>query len=116
MKRLDLHIHTISTISDSQFSFSIEDLKRYIIDNSIHGIAITNHNCFDMVQYQTIQKELQSICVVLPGIEINLAANGNKKFGHMLCIADIQDLNDFSDRTKKIEQKMGLCKKWWDLG
>ncbi len=106
MKRLDLHIHTISTISDSQFSFSIEDLKRYIIDNSIHGIAITNHNCFDMVQYQTIQKELQSICVVLPGIEINLAANGNKKFGHMLCIADIQDLNDFSDRTKKIEQKI----------
>ena len=30
MKKIDLHIHTIPTYSDSNFEFSLEQLEKYI--------------------------------------------------------------------------------------
>lgn len=45
MKKLDLHIHTISTKNDSMnFDFSLEKLIEYVEKRSIDAIAITNHN------------------------------------------------------------------------
>lgn len=44
MKKLDLHIHTIQTLSDRAFSFSVDKLKEYVKSLNIDGIAITNHN------------------------------------------------------------------------
>ena len=48
MKKLDLHIHTVQTVSDHPFSFSIEKLKEYVQKLKIEGIAITNHNMFNL--------------------------------------------------------------------
>jgi hypothetical protein len=31
MKKIDLHIHTVKTANDSEFTFSIDDFKRYVI-------------------------------------------------------------------------------------
>lgn len=47
MKKLDLHIHTIPTVSDRPFDFSMESLKKYVNDLALDAIAITNHNVFD---------------------------------------------------------------------
>jgi len=58
MKKIDLHIHTISTNSDCYFEFSIEQLKNYIEKREIDGIAITNHNHFDLEQFQLISDSL----------------------------------------------------------
>lgn len=99
MKKLDLHLHTIPTISDSEFKFSLERLKEYVLELNIQGIAITNHNCFDIDQFQSIQKELEGICDVLPGIEINVGNNG---FGHIICITNSDDVNDFSNRCDEV--------------
>lgn len=86
MKKLDLHIHTISTSSDHEFEYSPEKMKEYIQALGIDAVAITNHNTFDINQFRDIQKELEGFCVVLPGIEINV---GNRKgFGHILCITE----------------------------
>ena len=103
MKKLDLHIHTIKTISDHDFTFSMDTLKKYIKTLHIDGVAITNHNIFDLEQFYKISKELEDVCTVLPGIEINL---GNKGFGHMLCITDPDDLEDFSSRCGDISDKI----------
>ncbi|MGQ1786903.1 MULTISPECIES: hypothetical protein [unclassified Saccharicrinis] len=46
MKKIDLHIHTVSTISDSYFEFDILKLKEYVQKLSLDCIAITNHNVF----------------------------------------------------------------------
>ena len=81
MKKLDLHIHTIQTLSDRAFSFSVDKLKEYVKSLNIDGIAITNHNSFDLEQYKEIRDELSDLCVVLPGVEINVGKNG---FGHFL--------------------------------
>lgn len=103
MKKLDLHVHTIKTVSDHDFTFSMEALKNYIETLCIDGIAITNHNIFDAEQYNIISKELDGICTVLPGIEINLGCNG---FGHILCITEADDIDDFSDRCNNISAKI----------
>jgi len=90
MKKIDLHIHTIATSNDSYFDFDLFKLKEYVQKLEIDCIAITNHNVFDLNQYNEICKALD--IVVYPGIEIDL--NG----GHLLLISDKDDLFDF---TKK---------------
>lgn len=107
MKKLDLHIHTIQTVSDHAFSFSMEKLKEYVQSQRIDGIAIVNHNKFDAVQYTKIRNELSSTCHVLPGIEINV---GERKFGHLICITENDDIDDFRDRCKMIEDRIQTAK------
>lgn len=97
MKKLDLHIHTVSTPVDYKFDFSMEKLTAYVKESQIDGIAITNHNSFDIQQYEEISKSLDN-CVVLPGIEISI---GNP-VGHLICIADTDNAGNFSIICQKI--------------
>lgn len=96
MKKIDLHIHTVSTVSDYQFDFDLPKLKEYVDKLEIDCIAITNHNTFDFNQYNDIVKELD--IVVFPGIEIDLER------GHLLLIADNKDLTEINDFSKKCER------------
>ena len=82
MKKIDLHIHTISTISDVNFNFDLDILETYVKTRSIDAIAITNHNLFDIEQFKKISTRL-SFITVFPGIEINIGEN----CGHMLVIS-----------------------------
>lgn len=99
MKKIDLHIHTLSTMSDSKtLDFSMDKLKDYVETRKIDAIAITNHNVFDREQFALIQSELE--IAVYPGIEVDLAK------GHILMIAentppDIQEFSSLCDGFKK---------------
>ena len=95
MKKIDLHIHTISTKSDVEFTFCLDKLKEYIENREIDCIAITNHNTFDLQQYQEIEENLRIL--TFPGIEIDLEE------GHILLISDGSELTDFNSKCKKIE-------------
>ena len=96
LKKIDLHIHTIPTISDAPFEFSIKKLKEYTEKQKIDCIAITNHNKFDLSQYNEIVSNLDII--VFPGIEINL------ENGHLLLISDNDELDDFTSKCQEIER------------
>jgi ABC-type lipopolysaccharide export system ATPase subunit len=98
MKKIDLHIHTKKTVSDGDFVFSIDFLKRYIIESDIDIIAITNHNLFDSSQFRTIQKSIP--VNVFPGIEINLLS------GHLLLISDGMDLVSFGTKCNQVSMKI----------
>jgi len=54
LKKIDLHIHTLPSISDSKFTFCMETLIEYVEKLEIDCIAITNHNLFDKDQFQLI--------------------------------------------------------------
>ncbi len=82
MKKCDFHIHTVSTISDADFVFSLDVLKGYVEKMALDVIAITNHNLFDMGNYMTIKESLSPNVEVLPGIEVNLEG------GHILVISN----------------------------
>jgi hypothetical protein len=98
VKKIDLHIHTVSTFSDRSFIFSLEAFKRYVIDAKLDAVAVTNHDVFDGVQFRQIQKELTA--TVFPGIEINVDS------GHLLVIARPSELEDFSSRTALVSQRI----------
>ena len=102
MKKIDLHIHTVPTISDSVFTFSMEQFKRYVDQAGLDAIAITNHDLFDGDQFRLIQQTLD--VVVFPGIEINVEQ------GHVLIIGCASKLEDFelkSDAVAKRITKIG---------
>jgi ABC-type dipeptide/oligopeptide/nickel transport system ATPase component len=95
MKKIDLHIHTKASISDSDFKFSLAKLKEYVEKLSIDCIAITNHNLFDSEQFDLICKTLS--CKVMPGIEIDIER------GHLLLISENVELDDFDTKCKRVE-------------
>ena len=94
MKKIDLHIHTVSSIIDGTFFFSLNSLKDYVEKLDIDCIAITNHNLFDKAQFEEICRVLS--IKVLPGIEISLEG------GHILLISENEELEDFNLKCRQI--------------
>ncbi len=87
-------MHTVASISDKQFFFSLNSLKDYVDKLEIDCIAITNHNLFDKPQFEHICQELT--IKVFPGIEIDLEG------GHLLLISENEELEDFYLKCKKV--------------
>lgn len=100
MKKIDLHIHTIPTISDSHFEFSLDVLIGYTKTAALDAIAVTNHNIFDIDQFRKIRSALSA--KVFPGIEVNLEG------GHILLISDGADLENFAAKCLNLNVKIKL--------
>ncbi|MEP1208167.1 MAG: hypothetical protein ABJM29_00395 [Rhizobiaceae bacterium] len=97
MKKIDLHIHTKSSCQDRPFLFNEEKLKHYVSEASLDCIAITNHNLFDLSQFESIRNALSIL--VLPGIEVDMEKC------HILVVSDGQVLDDFDKRCAKINSQ-----------
>ena len=101
MKRCDLHIHTVPSLSDRAFTYDKEVLIDYATKTRLDVIAITNHNLFDFHQFVDIKNSLPNV-VVLPGIEVDLEK------GHILVIANNDDasLFDFNARCEEVKNQI----------
>lgn len=102
MKRCDLHIHTVPSVSDRSFTYDKDVMMDYVAKTGLDIIAITNHNLFDYMQFQEIKNALPNT-IVLPGIEVDLEK------GHILVIANNDDGTLFDFNTK-CEQVNNLIK------
>lgn len=100
LKKIDLHIHTVPTISDAHFDFSLKKLKEYVKSAELNAIAITNHDVFDLAQFTKIDKALD--CAVFPGIEITLAE------GHILLISENENLDEFQIKTQAVTNEIKI--------
>ncbi len=101
MKKIDLHIHTISVNGkDANFNFDLTKLQKYVDELSIDAIAITNHNLFDLEQFTIIEKALHN-AVAFPGVEIDFES------GHLLLIDGSGDVNDFNNKCQLINTEVG---------
>lgn len=99
MKKIDLHIHTIKTVSDAAFEFSLDEFKRYVVEARLDAVAVTNHDVFRLEQFRNIEAALPA--VVFPGIEINVEK------GHLLVFADPADVENFAVKATVIEKRIG---------
>ena len=102
MKKIDLHIHTVKTMSDADFVFDLESLVEYVKTKKIDVIAITNHNLFNKTQFQKICSALPDT-EVFPGIEINI---GRFSSGHLLLIASRSNISDFENKCKEVQDRI----------
>lgn len=98
VKKIDLHIHSLPTQWDVDFSFEQDILERYVSGASLDAIAITNHNLFDRNQFEEIKRALK--IAVFPGIEVTLDC------GHILVISDLTNLDSFEEQTAQISSKI----------
>ncbi len=120
-KKIDFHIHTIASVKDFEFVFSLDWLKKYIKTTELDAIAITNHDLFDKENFDEISKNLDNV-KVYPGIELTL------DIGHVNVVFPIDcvdELSNFSDWLSKVHQTNRdritcdqLCKELscWDQG
>lgn len=95
MNKIDLHVHTVPTIRDASFVFSLHKLEEYVAQAGLHAVAITNHDVFDAQQFRQIEAALD--VVVLPGIEVSLDC------GHVLVIGDRTGFDDFEAKTDRVK-------------
>ncbi len=108
MKKIDLHIHTSPTISDSAFEFSLDEFRRYVDEAGLHAVAVTNHNLFDRAQFLQITEYLT--IPVFPGIEVNL------EMGHVLVIADSGRVEEFAEMCAELTSEIRDPRDSVDIG
>ncbi len=99
MIKIDFHIHTLPAEYETQFDFDMDTIKEYVTKAELDAIAITNHNMFNLEQYNEIADAVPD-SRVYPGIEIDLEK------GHLLLIADIDNVDDFAEKCDLVEQKI----------
>lgn len=93
MKKIDFHIHTVPTVSDSHFEFSMDKFVEYVEEAELDAVAVTNHNFFEESQFEEISASLP--VAVFPGIEIDLCKC------HMLLIADPLQMGAFIEGASR---------------
>lgn len=98
MKKIDFHIHTVATQSDSHFEFSLDTFKAYVKAAKLAAVAVTNHNIFDLAQFRVIEHALP--ITVFAGIEIDVES------GHVLIISDGSDLNGFATKAAAVSHRI----------
>ena len=96
MKKIDFHIHTVQSSVDAEFQFCMDKLKEYVEKASLDCIAVTNHNLFDLKQFQEISSAIET--TVLPGIEIDVEKS------QILVLADRSDLTDFDAKCSEVSE------------
>jgi predicted ATPase len=84
--KIDIHTHTKKCKSgDAQTrEVSPEDFCDAILATEVGVVAITNHNVFDLTQFQAIQARIGTEALVWPGVELDVYDDHSK--GHLLVI------------------------------
>lgn len=99
MRKIDLHIHTVAVDGkDASFNFDIDNFQKFTDELAIDAVAITNHNHFNLSQFNEITSKLTDV-KVFPGIEIDFQS------GHLLLISENTDLTDFDSRCTQVEKE-----------
>lgn len=103
VKKIDFHIHTISSEKDYDFQYSSQWMQDYVSKAQLDAIAITNHDLFDRENFLRVKSDLPKT-KVFPGIELSL------EDGHVNIVfseEDIDNLVSFSEwlQTQNLGEK-----------
>ena len=100
--KIDLHTHTKKCKSGDAPTRNVSpsDFKKILGATEVGIIAITNHNCFDLLQFNEIEHGSNSSLQVWPGIELDVVEGGVR--GHLLVITSPSKANEFSTAVDNI--------------
>lgn len=94
--KIDLHVHTKKTKSGDALSRNIDPDRFYEIltSTSVKIVAITNHNVFDVDQFNELKKRVGQEVQIWPGIELDVIEEGRR--GHLIVIVSPSQSDTFS--------------------
>ena len=100
--KIDIHTHTKKCKSGDALTREItpESFCETILSTEVRIIAITNHNVFDLNQFEEIEKRFDREVQVWPGIEIDIIDGTSR--GHLLVIVSPKLATKFSTAVNKI--------------
>lgn len=101
--KIDLHCHTKATKSGDSIKRNILPVEFHKKVNSVDVkiIGVTNHNYFDLEQYNEFLKVVKNDFMVWPGIEMDVIGV-NDEHGHVIVVSNPKKVENFDTRVKKI--------------
>ena len=98
--KIDLHCHTKEVKNgDRGRAIDAATFSHKMQAAGVCVAAITNHNCFDIDQYNDFVQEAGSSLMIWPGVELDIHGHHGDKdsYGHITIIVDPSDVSVFSD-------------------
>ena len=105
MKKIDLHLHTQKCKKGDGASRVIDAEKfiEKIQENNVGLCAITNHNKFDINEYNAISSKPINF-IIFPGIELDVRFDENK-IRHVILVCSPECAIDFKDIFSKDDNR-----------
>lgn len=105
--KVDLHCHTRATKNDGAGRNVTKKLFREKIELAgVRAVAITNHNDFDLAQYEELAGEVRDIAMVWPGVELDIERwddlGKTSKPWHMIAVAGPNQRESFNAAIKEL--------------
>ena len=100
---IDLHVHTkkCKEGDSDKRNVDVSLFKKKVLLSAVSVLGITNHNHFDLEQYQLFREAVKDNCDVWPGVEFDVKQLDSKS-GHVIVIVNPEYAVDFSDKVKEI--------------
>ncbi len=100
--KIDIHTHTKKSKTGDAPTREIRpaEFSEAVRSTEVGIIAVTNHNVFDLRQYNEIVDEIADAAQVWPGIELDVLDCGAR--GHLLVIVSPKKSKEFSDIVTEI--------------
>ena len=100
--KIDIHVHTKKCKEGDSENRNIdaEKFDEIIRQTDVKILAITNHNHFDLFQYQQFKDKTKDVCQIWPGIELDILEDGRK--AHLIVIINPKNVDKFNDTVQKL--------------
>lgn len=100
--KIDIHVHTKKCKEGDSENRNIdaEKFDEIIRQTDVKILAITNHNHFDLSQYQQFKDKTKDVCQIWPGIELDILEEGRK--AHLIVIINPKNVDKFNDTVQKL--------------
>ncbi|MFT6127954.1 MAG: putative ATPase [Flavobacteriaceae bacterium] len=95
--KIDIHVHTKKCKGgDSEHrNINADKFDEIIRLTDVKILAITNHNHFDLQQYEEIKDKSEDVCQIWPGIELDVLEEDRR--AHLIVIANPKNVVKFSE-------------------
>ena len=102
--KIDLHCHTLATKGEGRERNVTPELFAEKIDAAqVDIVAATNHNHFDLDQYELLHSAVDGAAQVWPGVELDIERWSGGKPWHMIVITSPDSKVSFSESIKTLQ-------------
>ncbi|MDH6253398.1 putative ATPase [Chryseobacterium sp. H1D6B] len=100
--KIDIHVHTKKIKSGDAVTRKIEKDRfvEIIRDTDVKILTITNHNHFDLNQYEEFRDGVSTNCQIWPGVELDILEKGKR--AHLIVICNPKNYIQFDNNVQEI--------------